>query len=213
MPDIWSILDATMGVLWIVTYTLVLIGSIKYGYPLIAPMAQAIIAPYEFSVLFLMMKWGRFGMNYVSVAYLYWTLIEISIIFVTIKSGFLKRRVPIYLSFIVLMTGVMFYLVTIKEYMLFFSYLNTFVGVAVWFIFILNKNYPMRPISLAIFCVKFLADILSAILYIDEGGSFINILCILLPTLDFLFIIVYIKRMIELKQRRRLCAEKQTMTI
>ena len=50
MENIRTYLDATMCLLWIVTYTLVLIGTVKYKYPLIPSVTQLIIAPFEFSV-------------------------------------------------------------------------------------------------------------------------------------------------------------------
>lgn len=50
MSKITIALDMAMCVLWIVTYTLVLIGTIRYQYPVISPITQAIIAPFEFCV-------------------------------------------------------------------------------------------------------------------------------------------------------------------
>lgn len=184
-----------MCILWMIVYTLVLIGTIRYRYPLISPITQAIIAPLEFSVLFLFIKQQAFRLDYPSLAYLYWTLIEIAIIAVIIKKGYIEKRyVAAYLGLVITITGIMVYFVTIKEYMYFFNYFNTFIGIAVWLKFVLKKDYPMGPITSAIFALKLIADILAFLVYHGEGIWLAQILCVLLPVLDSLFIVVYIKR-------------------
>lgn len=190
-----TILDTAMCLLWMVTYTLVLIGTIKYRYPLISPISQAIIMPFEFSVLLLVTAVGQYKFNYASGAYLYWTLIEIVIIIVILKSGFMKKKhiVP-YISFVVIFTILMVYLVTIKSNMFFFSYFNTFVGDVIWFGFILKNDYPMKPIALATFITKCVADILGACVYFGNGNFVINMMAVLLPSLDLVFILVYFVR-------------------
>lgn len=185
-----------MCVLWITTYTLVLIGTKKYKYPLISPITQVITAPLEFSVLFLFIKLDAFRLEYASIVYLYWSIIEIIIVVVMIKSGYIGKiyRVP-YIIAIASMTAIMIYWVTIKECMYFFSYLNTFIGIFIWMIFVIkNKDYPMKPIVLAIFLTKFIADICAYMVYHSEGNWAAKSMCVGLPVLDFVFILVYGKR-------------------
>jgi len=189
-----------MCLLWIVTYTLVLIGTIKYRYPLIAPITQAIIAPFEFSVLIRFIIQGSLDFGYVSLAYIYWTIIEILIIGVIIKRGYIQRKLIIpYLLLICTMTGIMCYWVVIKNCMFFFSYFNTFIGELFWLHFILKTDYPMKPLALAAFVAKFVGDAISIPTYLGDGIWLISAICVLLPVLDFLFILIYFKRSKERK--------------
>lgn len=66
MYELINYLDIAMCFLWIITYTLVLIGTVKYRYPLIAPISQAIIAPFEFAVLIRFVIHGNLSLDYVS---------------------------------------------------------------------------------------------------------------------------------------------------
>lgn len=194
MGSIYIVLDTAMCMLWIVTYTLVLIGTVKYRYPLISPMAQAIIAPFEFSAVILFSKLSS-EFNYAFAAYLYWALVEIAIIIVILKIGFIKKKyIGLYVGFVVIVTAAMIDLVAIRGYMFFFSYFNTFVGMLFWFIFILKRDYPIKPIALAVFVVKFIADVLGAIVYFGNSVWLTNMFCILLPILDIVFIPIYFRR-------------------
>lgn len=199
MTQIQIILDVGMCLLWITTYTLVLIGTIMYRYPLISPITQVIIAPLEFSVLFLFIKLGAFRLDYASVAYLYWSIIEIIIISVMMKKEYIRKKYTIpYIGTLISITGIMVYWVTIKENMFFFNYFNTFIGIFFWLIFVLeNKDYPMKSITLAIFIIKFIADVLAFVVYHGEGNWVANLLCILLPVVDSIFLLVYFRRKTE----------------
>lgn len=201
MYSVRVIQDAAMCILWILTYTLVLIGTIKYRYPLIAPLAQAIIAPFEFSVLFMFHKLGMIEFNYVVVAYLYWAIIEVAIFRAIEKLGYIKKHhVKPYIAIVVLITLIMLYFVAIKEKMFFFSYFNTIVGIAIWAQFIWkNKDYPIKSISLAVFIVKFFADILGAIVYFGRGFWIMNLMSVLLPIIDFFFMQMWFTRKTEQK--------------
>lgn len=189
-------LDIAMCALWILTYILVLIGTIKYRYPLISPITQAIIAPFEWSVLFLQFnKLGGISVNYVFIAYLFWAILEIAIFRAIVKTGYVKKHhVKPYIVMVILITMIMLYLVVLKQIMFFFSYFNTFLGMLIWVGFICKKNYPMKGISLAVFIVKFIADVLRAMVYWGKGSWLINVLSILLPILEFFFIPVWFVR-------------------
>lgn len=195
MSALTRMTDAVMCLMWITTYTLVLIGTCRYRYPMISPYAQAVIAPFELSVTVMFITRGQLGFNYPSVACIYWTVIEIAIIAVILKSGFVKRKhIAPYIVLCGAITCAMLYLVTFKGYMLFFSYFNTFVGVAIWFGSILRRDYPMKPLALAAFITKFVGDILAAIVYFGVGGWCVDLMSILLPPLDFAFVVVYVVR-------------------
>ena len=201
MTKIQIILDTTMCFLWVVTYTLVLIGTVKYRYPLISLNTQAIIAPFEFSVLFLFLKIRSFRFDYASMAYLYWGVIEVLIFLAILKSGHLKKKhiIP-YVMTVVAFTGTMIYWVTIREYMFMFSWLNTTVGIVFWLIYVIRqKDFPMNSITLAIFVIKFLADVLAFIVYYQRTDWTINLA--ILPALDFMFFPVFFIR------RRKQCVD------
>lgn len=196
MSTIQIILDVSMCMLWITTYTLVLFGTIRYRYPLISPITQAIIAPFEFSVLFLFIKLNAFQLNYASVAYLCWSVIEIVTIIVIVRAGYIRKKYILpYVGAVLLITGIMVWLVAVKQYMLAFSYINTFVGMSCWLAYVIRrKDYPMNGITLTIFLMKLTADILGCLVYFGQGSLAVNALSVMLPVVDFCFIPTYFMR-------------------
>lgn len=200
-------LDAAMCFFWITTYTLVLIGSIKYKYLLISPITQAIIAPFEFAVVGSFIRDGV-SINYAFIAYVYWSMIEIVILLVALKGKSIpsKYKGPYIICFFI-MVCVMYYLVAIKRWIFFFSYFNTFVGEIFWLAYVFKKDYPIKPIALAIFLAKFVGDTIAVPIYLGTGIWIISLICLLLPVLDSVFIFVYIERgqqvSVQFQHRRR----------
>ena len=195
------IIDATMCLLWIVTYALVLIGTIRYRFPLMEPMAQAIMAPFEFAAWLLFILNRQSGSIYSLVAYSCWALIEILIIVVAIKNGYIpQERIVWYLIKTVILTLVMFDLAVRQNHMLFFSHFQTIVAEVIWLRFVQKNDYPVRPIALAVFITKFVADAIAVFVYFGKGSCIINILCITLPVLDAFFIVAYIIKVCKIKR-------------
>ena len=177
----------------------------KYRYPLISPLAQGVIAPFEIMMAVLFAISGSPGFDYISLAYTYWAVIEIAIILAILKLKFMpKRRILPYIAFVLFVFAVLYYGVAIQEQILQFSYVNTFVGVALWLIHIFRREYPMNGFTLLIFLMKFIADIF-AIIYYGEGTWFVDFLCVLLPILDFAFLVVWVCR------RRQKSSQKAQM--
>ena len=201
------LLDELMCVLWIITYTLCFISTIKYQYLALSPITQLMIAPFEFAVLCSFISKGSFRFDYVSIAYLYWTVIEIALYVLVVKYAFHnnRKKTIIYFSAMAVMTVLMFYLVAVKNYMFFFSYFNTFIGELFWCYYILKKDYPTKPLNLAAFIAKFVGDAISIPVYLHTGNLVSSIICVLLPILDFSFIYIYFVR--SRKSRR---TEKKT---
>ena len=188
-------IDAVLSLLWSVTYTLVLLGSVKYNYPLISPIAQAIIAPLEFAVVARLVIVGMAGLNHVFINYVLWACLEIAIIVVQIRRGFIgKCYIALYLLCVVALTFVMCYLVAYRGYLLFFCLLNTFVGEIFWLSHVWKKDYPMKPIVLAMFLTKYIADSMSVVVYFSQGSWIDSLIGILLPVLDFIFVHAYFRR-------------------
>ena len=111
-----------------------------------------------------------------------------------------KKHIGPYLGLIAVITVIMFYLALVKDQILFFSYFNTFLGTVFWFVHILKKDYPMVPIALVAFLTKFFGDSLLLKVYLGVGGWLTDVLCVLLPILEFAFIPVFFVRR---RQRKR----------
>ena len=195
--------DLLMCVMWIVTFAVCLISIVRYRYPALSPFTQLAIAPFEFSVLFRLIRTGRLNLGYVSAAYVCWTLIELVLVFLILKYAFRfspKKTVP-YIAALIALTALMILLVAYKDQMYFFSYFNTFVGELFWFRFILKKEYPFKALNLTAFIAKFIGDAVSVPVYISAGIWFSRVMCVLLPVLDFCFIAVFICRVCAEKKR------------
>ena len=195
MRGLTEFFDILMTLLWSVTYTLVLIGTIRYRYPLISLMGQAIIAPFELAVVLHFIVRGNFNLSLVPLSYTYWTIFEAAIICILLKlKGLKKKELALYLLFLGAMTALMIYLVTFKGHMLIFAYANTFLGQVFWLLLVRRKDYPMTPWTLSIFVIKFVADVILIPVYLHMGIWINQLLCILLPILEALFILEYSKR-------------------
>ena len=191
-------IDAVMCLLWMLTYTLVLVGTEKYKYPLISPITQLVIAPFEFAVLFKLIVENAAGTNYIFVSYLYWTMIEIAIVAALIRHNFIPHKyVALYLLLMLVITAGMCYAVAYNGQQYFFSYFNTFIGEIVWLFHIKKKEYPTKPIVLLMFCAKLIGDAISIPVYYGQGPRLIDLICILLPIVDFMFIHIHFVRKSE----------------
>ena len=189
MTKLQIFLDLTMCVAWMATYILVLISTKIYKYPAISPYAQAMILPVELGVSFARIIWKSFG--FIHFCYLFWSLIEIAIIVEIIRLKFLKN-LKSYFTFIIVLSVAVTYLLVVHNMILFLTYFFTFSGNVIWLLFILLKNdYPFKPLNLLTFCVKFIGDAILIPVYFGNGNLITNILVFALPSLDFLFIIVY----------------------
>lgn len=189
MTDLQTFLDLTMCVCWMATYTLVLISTKTYKYPAISPYAQAIILPVEAGVSIARITWKSFG--FIHFCYLFWSLIEIAIIVEIIRLKFLKN-VKLYFTFIIVLSVAVTYLVVVHDMILFLTYFLTFLGNVIWLVFILSKNdYPFKLLNLIAFFSKFIGDAVAIPVYLGVGNVIDDIVCIALPSVDFLFIIVY----------------------
>ena len=185
-----------MCALWIITYTICFISSIKYKHLALPPITQLMIAPFEFAVLYSFISNGSFGLDYVSIAYLYWTFIEIALCVLVVKYAYRsnRKKIILFISVMAVMTALMIYLVAIQHHMFFFSYFNTFIGELFWYYYILKDDYPIKPLNLVAFSAKFVGDAISIPVYLHSGNFISSIICIILPVLDFCFICVYFVR-------------------
>ena len=189
MSELQTFFDLTMCVGWMTTYTLVLISTKVYKYPAISPYAQAAILPVEIGVFIARIMWKNF--DFIHFCYLFWCLLEIAIIVEIIRLKFVKN-LKLYFVFIGVLSAVVVYLVIVHNMMLFLTYFLTLCGVLIWFIFILkNKDYPFKPLNLAAFLSKFVGDAVAVPVYLGDGKIIEDIVCVALPSLDFMFIIVY----------------------
>ena len=182
-----------MCIFWMITYTLVFIGTTKYKYPLIAPVTQAIVAPLEIWMAFFIII-GNPQFNYITIAYIYWTIIEIAIFFVIRKVyQFTKKQIVQYICVLVFFASAIYYIMIIKEQFLFSLYFFTLIGNIIWIKFILAPKYPFKPITLAIFVSKFIANFSAVPVYFGNHTPIIDVFCVLLPAFDVMFILIYFK--------------------
>lgn len=192
MTTLSTALDTIMCIMWALTYTFVLIGTIKYRYPLISPISQSVIISFEFAVLYSAIINNSLSFAYYSLAYIYWFLIELVIIGIVIYIGYIEKKdVAPYLVFTIILTCIMCYAVAYKHNTYFFSYYNTFIGEIIWFFHVLKKEYPLKPFALMAFLSKLIADSVAIFVYFGKGPLLIDTICVLLPLIDLSFVIVY----------------------
>ncbi len=86
-----TVLDIAVCFLWAVTYSLVFVCTVKYRFPLISPVTQLLIAPLELAVLLNFVINNNFNINYVTLSYIYWSIIEIAILSVVFRLGYIKK--------------------------------------------------------------------------------------------------------------------------
>ena len=203
MSDFQTTADTLMCALWIAAYALCFVSTIRYKYPALSPVTQLIIAPFEFAVLFRMIRFRTLTANYISVAYICWTLLEFGLLFLMLKYGFHfePKKTAAYIGACIAITVLMIWLVAYKNQMYFFSYFNTFIGELFWFGYILKKQYPMKALNLAVFIAKLIGNAVSVPVYLHVGTAFSKALCVLLPVLDLCFIAVYLYRVCFTKKK------------
>lgn len=172
-------------------YTLVLYGTVKYRYPMIAPITQAIIAPLEM----LMCIATILVINYSSVFYGYWAIVE-SLTFVAAqKTGRISRKhTRRYALLSILISVILIELMLRCGQVLLFTHINTVAGMLFWLRYVRNENYPMVPVSLAIFVTKLAADLVNVVVYFPGGSWLVRLLNVFMPVVDAMFILVYFKR-------------------
>lgn len=194
MTQLEVVLDIVMCFGWILTYTLVLIGSQKYKFPLIPLSTQFFITSLEIAV-FLGFLAGSQSFSYPHLAYGYWAIIEVSIIYVSFRQRKIQdEQKMLYGVALFFMILVMNYLLKMDHGMLYFTYINTIVGMLFWLYYILDKKYPMNLFSLCIFLVKFLSDVLGGIVYYNELDALVCCIAIALPCIELLFIAIWLYR-------------------
>lgn len=198
-----AILDMIMCVCWIGTYTMVFIGTIKYKYPLISPIAQILGASFEFSVFISFIYKGSVEIDYVFATYLYWTILELAIIVTMILKGYIpKNRVVIYVVLFTFVTAIMCNMVIYRGQMFFFSYFNALIGEVIWLLFIKQKNYPVNRFVFIMFAMKFIGDTICLPVYLGAGSWIVSLMCVLVPILDFLFLACHFEKRYRAKKAK-----------
>ena len=194
MGNLSVLFDAAMSAFWILTYVWVLIGTLRYRYPLISPVSQFFFCTNEFAVLLFFVTNASQFSNYVIIAYGCWALLEIAVFIVIIKTGFAKRKhILPYCAAVAVVSVALYFIIAYADGMMFICYFNALCGVFFWFRFIHRKEYPMKPIALVAFMLKLFADLLAVPVYLGEGGSIIALISLLLPALDLAFLPVYFR--------------------
>lgn len=188
-----TILDAAMCVCWIAAYLWALVGAVRYRHPLIPPVTQLFFCTNELSALLYFLVSGT-GFTYYVAAYICWAVIEAAMFAAAVRIGFVKKKQILpHLGLLAAITLILF-IATLNGKMLLICYFNAFAGVMCWLWFACKPDYPMKPIALAAFISKFIGDLVAVPVYFGNGGRFVESICVLLPVLDFSFIILYFRR-------------------
>lgn len=186
--------DALMCFFWVTAYALVLIGTIKYKYPMISPITQIFFGTNEIAVLVFFLR-ESVAFNYAVAAYLCWALLEIAIFAAILRTDYYNKKYILpHLMVIAVGSAFLYYLIAVRGMMLFVCYGNAFLGVLFWFLFVQKKEYPLKPIPLLAFVCKFLADLAAIPVYFNYGNLLIRVICVGLPCLDLLFLVLWLIR-------------------
>lgn len=159
--------DITMCFLWLVTYILVIISTIKSKFPAMSPIACIIIFPWELLVAIGSISAFN-ALSYVHVAHIGFAILDLLIILVIIfKLRYFDIHNTvcyIYILFVnILVTLLMWRL---PNGVLYSSYINTFLGTVFWILYILRDCYPTTRIN--IFLVQNLLPTVLHLLHIIQ---------------------------------------------
>jgi len=186
-------LDIIMCLLWITTEALCLFGTTKYKRAFMSPLSQLFLAPIEVgAAIYFVFETGIF--HYSALAYIAWSIIE----FLIIKQYYSfkiipKRRIKGYVIFIVILTIIItWFLFTTNWALSFFSCFNTMMAVIVWFVWIHRPEYPINLLSLIVFILKLVGDIIVICTYFNSFSFFLRCIIFILAFCDFLFILAWI---------------------
>ena len=114
--------DIIVCFLWIAVELLAYIAMKKYKTPTISPLSQLVVAPFEFAVtIWLFLK--HVSLGYAFFSYLFWTIIEISIIVYLYKLHAIpKKWGKWYIVFLLVLTGLYLYSLHFQNGMLILSF-------------------------------------------------------------------------------------------
>jgi len=197
--------DAIICFFGVVTYLFVLIGTVKYRYPVFPLAMQFFTLSNELAVLLYFVKTDVI-FNYAVAAYLCWGILEVAILVANIRTGFYKtKHIVLHIIVVAVCSGLLCYLLSAFACMIFVCYLPTFIGEFFWLARILRRNYPIKAITLMAFVSKVLADGFAVPVYFNSGYLLIDCVCVLLPLIDLAFIVIWFVR----RKQGSICAESK----
>lgn len=187
-------IDVIVCFLWNLTFTLIFIGTKKYKYPVIRPVAQIFSASIETAVAInIAIKSASF--NYAAIAYWYWAVIELLIIFEVVKMNYIsKDKIKPFFITLAVLTAIMLGFLQMPKGMLYFALINTIIAMTIWLYYILDKDFPISWFTLVTFIVKFVADALGTVVYFGQHDLFVAVMTVVLPIIDIAFFVVWFYR-------------------
>ena len=155
----------------------------------------------EFGI-FLVIIFNGSGFDYVTFSYGYWTIIEIGIITLYIKYRFIgkKQLIPFFAITCFFILGTFFLVKNINTGVTYCNFVLTIIADVVWLVYLYLKKKKMHWSYLIPFTTKLIADLLVLYVYFGYLNWFIDLLCILLPIVDCLFIILFFARFTSYKK-------------
>ncbi|MCR5042089.1 MAG: hypothetical protein K6C36_08355 [Clostridia bacterium] len=175
MPEFLKRMDVVMCCLWIVTELLCLIGIKKYRKPVLPPMSQLVIAPFEFAVVIYFIITHAVA-NYAFFSYIAWAAIEI----VIVKYYYRYRLIPQkmkswYIVLLAAQTAVLLvFILKVEGSFPFFGVFNTLAAIMIWFVYLFKPNYPMNHYTLCVFILKLCADLAGTVVYFPGSSAVIR---------------------------------------
>ena len=188
-----------MCLLWVTTYVLVLVSTLKYRYPATSLFMIALVAPFEFSTLIsiILKTEGNFGFPFY--AYLIWSIMEIPILIsVLITGNHSRKKIFAFIATIIIVSLLTFYGVFYQSQTLFFSYFNTFLGELFWLGYIAKRQFHPQSIHFAFCITKLIADLIAVPVFGGMGSWTVNSICVILPVIDLLFIAICLEKKNEI---------------
>ena len=183
------IADILMCCFWIATECLCLYGTKKYKKAIMSPFSQILLTPLELSIAILLLT-SHESNKYVTISYTCWAVIE----FLTIRLYFKHSIVPkkwrkwYIFSIICLLITFISLFTHVDDSLFILNCFVTMLAIIVWYVHVFSPSYPITNLTLIIFFLKLIGDILANIVYLNSSLIIVKCSLIILMTVDFCFI-------------------------
>ena len=99
----------------------------------------------------------------------------------------------------IILTIIVFFSLGFKDGITYATFIITIAGVICWYIYIMKKEYKFYKLNVAVFFTKFIADLFCFPPYFGKFNIVVDIMIIILSTIDMMFIITWITYKIKQK--------------
>ena len=179
-------------ILWILTYLSVFLIMFTRKECVIHPLTTALSAGLGLGILLSHIRNGA-NFNYVVFGYCCWVFVLILIIALHIKHKDIPKRflLPYFLTLISFVLGIFVWAAYTYAGVTYCTTILTAVGMIIWIIYLYKQKQPLHWSYLFPFTTKLIADFFVLYAYFGYLNWFIDLLCVILPTIDSLFILLF----------------------